>query len=111
MTLPNSANAVVEPSKIANYLLAFDHPEGASKAEFFTLFGFTQENPVLLCAALLAHANTQPVIEITKSAYGTKYRIEGPLSCPDGRTPRIRSIWILDIGSEIPRLVTAYPLE
>ena len=39
--LPNAENALVERSKVTDYLLAFDHPEGAGKAEFFTRLGFT----------------------------------------------------------------------
>jgi hypothetical protein len=33
--LPNVENAVVEDLKLSGYLLAFDHPEAAGKAEFF----------------------------------------------------------------------------
>jgi len=33
--LPNVENAVVEDIKLSGYLLAFNHPEGAGKAEFF----------------------------------------------------------------------------
>jgi hypothetical protein len=37
--LPNVENAVVEDLKLSGYLLAFDHPEGAGKAEFFSSSG------------------------------------------------------------------------
>lgn len=30
---------------------------------------------------------------------------------PDGRLPQVRSVWIVDSGKEVARLVTAYPLE
>jgi hypothetical protein len=39
--LPNASKARVDRSKVVDYLLAIDHPEGAGKAEFFTQFGFT----------------------------------------------------------------------
>jgi hypothetical protein len=108
--LPNSDRASVEQSKITNYLLAFDHPEGAGKAEFFTHFGFTVSGWQVLADALTAHAQMQGVSLVSESVYGTKYRIDGPISCPDGRSPSIRAIWIIDAGSEFPRLVTAFPL-
>ena len=92
------------------YLLAFDHPEGAAKAEFFASFGFTAAEWELLAEALLAHARTHDVSSSTRSQYGTKYRVDGAISCPDGRTPTIRSVWIIDDGNESPRLVTAHPL-
>ena len=109
MNLPNAANAHVEPAKIVNYLLAPEHPEGAGKAEFFTHFGFTVDEWQLLAEALLAHALTLRVASMSETQYGTKYRIEGPVVCPDGRTPSIRTVWIIDRGADKPRLVTAHP--
>jgi hypothetical protein len=107
--LPNSDNAVVEQSKITHYLLAFDHPEGAGKAEFFTRFGFTEAKWQTLAEALITHARTHPVTSKSETRYGTKFRIEGPISCPDGRSPSIRAVWIIDAGTDFPRLVTAHP--
>jgi hypothetical protein len=108
--LPKAENARVEQSKITDYLLAFDHPEGAGKAEFFTSFGFSVAQWQVLADALLAHARTHPVSSSSRSEYGTKYRIDGPISCPDGRTLTIRAVWIIDEGADSPRLVTAHPL-
>ena len=110
MDLPNAINAYAERSKIIDYLLAFDHPEGGSKAEFFTRFGFTADTWQVLADALIAHARTHPVCSTSESKHGTKYRIDGQVSCPDGRSPSIRAVWIIDTGAEAPRLVTAYPL-
>ena len=42
MRLPNANRARVDPDKIEKYLLSHDHPDGASKARFFELFGFQQ---------------------------------------------------------------------
>jgi len=108
--LPNAINAYAERSKIVGYLLAFDHPEGGGKAEFFTRFGFTADEWQVLADALIAHAGTHPVSSTSESKYGTKYRIEGQIPCPDGRSPSIRAVWIIDTGADAPRLVTAHPL-
>ena len=43
MKLPNPDKLVVEREKIANYLLNPVHRFGASKARFFTHFGFRVE--------------------------------------------------------------------
>ena len=110
VNLPNADDALVEQSKIADYLLAFDHPEGASKAEFFSSFGFTAGDWQDLAYALVEHARAHPVSSMMKSSYGTKYGIDGPIHCPDGRTPSIRAVWIIDAGGQNPRLVTAHPL-
>ncbi len=37
-----------------------------------------------------------------------KYILEGPLSAPDGRRPRVRTIWFAANGETTLRLVTAY---
>ena len=101
MRLPNVENARVERNKFTDYLLAFDHPEGAAKAESFASFGFTMTQWELLAEALLAHARSHEVSSSSRSQYGTKYRIDGAISCPDGRAPTIRSVWIIDEDSVI----------
>ena len=40
-----------------------------------------------------------------------KYTLTGCLQSPSGRLPVVQTIWIIDRGEEIPRLVTAYPHE
>jgi hypothetical protein len=64
----------------------------------------------ILANALLTHASTNKVSSVSSSQFGTKYRIDGPILCPDTRAPSIRAVWIIDEGSNVPRLVTAYPL-
>jgi hypothetical protein len=108
--LPNAAHAVVEESKITDYLLAFDHPEGSGKAEFFSSFGFVVTDWQVLARAFVDHAQSHPVSSVTRSSYGMKYRIDGPIQCPDGRSPLIRAVWIVDDGAQFPRLVTAHPV-
>ena len=110
MILPNAHIAIVDQNKVTNYLLAFDHPEGAGKAVFFRHFGFTVGEWQILAKTLIKHAQSHPVASISDTEHGTKYRVEGRIECPDGRFPTIRAVWIVDIGSEVPRLVTAYPL-
>src|SRR5260370_135705 len=42
---------------------------------------------------------------------GPRYEVEGELAAPDGRRPRIRTVWQIDTGQIVPRLITAYPVE
>ena len=44
MKLPNADHLRVDCEKIAEYLLSLTHPDGHSKAEFFTRFGFFLEH-------------------------------------------------------------------
>lgn len=111
VTLPGIEIAVIEERKVIGYLLATDHPEGASKAAFFGAHGFQRGNWQMLAEALRDHARRNAVSEVSQSPYGTKYAVDGPLRSPDGHTPKVQAIWIVDAGAEFPRLVTAYPID
>lgn len=111
MKLPDLANASIDCEKITNYLLNADHSEGGHKAAFFASFGFRLAGWQIFASALLRHAADNPVARETSTSYGTMYAVEGPLHCPDRRTPEVRVIWIVNRGSTAPRLVTAYPLK
>ena len=56
MRLPNAERAQIDPAKVRDYLLAPDHPDGASKARFFAALGFARARWPLLRDALLAVA-------------------------------------------------------
>lgn len=111
MKLPNAELAKVEREKITEYLLNPAHRYGASKARFFSSFGFRPEAWDVLAAALREHGQRNDVTRISDTPFGPRYEIEGVLPAPDGRAPRIRSVWQLDEGGVAPRLITAYPLE
>lgn len=42
---------------------------------------------------------------------GVKYVVEGALPSPDGRNPRVRSVWMIDGGRSYPRLISAYAFD
>ena len=109
--LPNMDKAIVEREKILGYLLNAEHRIGASKARFFTKFGFTAEKWEQLAKALLVHGQTHEVKRMRETNFGPRYEVEGALETPDGREPFIRSVWQMDKGEVAPRLITAYPLE
>jgi hypothetical protein len=44
-----------------------------------------------------------------QSEYGVVYEIEGPITTPNGRTVRFRSVWQVDTGTDVPRFITMYP--
>jgi hypothetical protein len=110
MKLPNGHLAIVEREKITGYLLDPTHRFGASKARFFTAFGFETGNWTALAQALRAHARANEVSSTKETGFGPRFEMDGPLDSPDGRKPRIRTVWQLDHGALAPRLITAYPL-
>lgn len=111
MKLPNAESSVVPPEKITDYLLNPVHPDGAGKAQFFASMGFRREEWRTLAAALRRIGQENPVTESMESAHGRKYVIDGRMETAIGRRPMVRTIWIVDQGSDNPRLVSAYPQE
>jgi hypothetical protein len=109
MKVPNYENANVSRQKIVNYLLSFTHRDGRAKAQFFSKFGFVAENWEAMAEALKQHVAVHHILRIEPSPFGTRYIIEGELECPDGRTPRVRSVWFIAAGEEGPHFVTADP--
>jgi len=111
MKLPNAELAVVPPEKVADYLLNPAHPDGAGKAQFFVRMGFRREDWQTPAAALRRVAEQGEVTLSLESRHGRKYVLDGHIDTPTGRTPLVRTVWIMDAGTEIPRLVSAYPME
>jgi hypothetical protein len=71
-------------------------------------FGFRVEEWETLAAALKEIALSNPVTSMVKSPYGTRYTVDGLLRTPDGRSPLVRTVWIVEAENP-PRLITAYP--
>jgi hypothetical protein len=111
MKLPNADLARVERAKIENYLLSHDHPDGATKARLFELFGFRRSMWEVLAAALREHGQVNQVNRTVETGYGMRYIVDGELRTPGGRRPTVRTVWIVESGLEGPRLITAHPIE
>lgn len=111
MELPNKSNAYVAISKIVDYLLSESHAVGKSKARFFRSFGFEETNIAQFEQGLINIAQTESVTESIETSFGIKYVIDGELETPKGVMIHLRTIWIIEKGDDIPRLVTAHPLD
>lgn len=110
MKLPHAAKARVERKKIVEYLLSLSHPDGSAKARFFIRFGFSFERWKIFAEALRQHGRTHDVSASIGSRHGTRYSVDGSLETPDGRNPKVRTVWVVAKRSKSPRLVTAYPI-
>jgi hypothetical protein len=73
--LPNAAQAIVEPSKVRDYLLSKAHSVGRFKAIFFLALGCSSDNWQVLAQDLLALAAGEPAREGQFSPYGQKYEV------------------------------------
>ncbi|HSG43355.1 MAG TPA: hypothetical protein VLA72_09400 [Anaerolineales bacterium] len=111
MELPNKSNAQVPLNKIINYLLSETHSVGKSKAKYFRSYGFDDASASNLMNGLLTIAHNSPVESSERSRYGTKYVLDGKLDTPNNDTIQVRTVWIIETDDDIPRFVTAYPVE
>jgi hypothetical protein len=110
MKLPHVAKARVERKKIVEYLLSSSHPDGSAKARFFVRFGFSSDEWKIFARALRQHGRVHDVSSSIESKYGRRYSVDGLIETPDGRNPKVRTVWVLAKRSKSPRLVTAYPI-
>jgi hypothetical protein len=108
--IPDRAHSRVDRSKIVDYLLSTTHPDGRAKAEFFLRFGFRADRWHELADALRGVGAANPVASLVETAYGLRYTVDGPVRAPDGRAPRVRTVWIVEPGEVSARLITAHPL-
>ena len=109
MKVPHAYNSEVSDRKLTSYLLDHAHPQNKGKAAFYEIVGFTQENSDALRGALLAHILNNEVAKFISTDFGIRYVVEGWMLCPNGKQYPIRSVWFIEKGEEIPKLVTAYP--
>lgn len=109
MKLPNADKALIEREKILDYLLNPQHPENGGKAGFFTQLGFEPARWEQLAESLKRLAAESEVLIASESAFGRKYVVVGQIHSPTGKSSFVQSIWIMDKGRDVARLVTAYP--
>ena len=109
MKLPNADKALIQREKIADYLLNAAHPDNNGKAEFFESFGFRLADWETLVKAFRQAALDGEVIQHLETWHGVKYVLDAAMETPSGKSPLVRTVWIVDRGRNCPRLVTAYP--
>lgn len=107
--LPNAQHAIVDPSKVRDYLLLPTHPIGHFKAVVFNALGYTVEDWPLLVKDLMVVARSEPAVAGRPSPYGEKYEVSDKLISPNGRSAKFTTVWLPKSGERIPRFVTATP--
>jgi hypothetical protein len=109
--LPNAHLAIIDDSKVRDYLLSATHPVGRAKARFFRGLGFSAGHWPWLAHALRQHAETGDASPVGMTPYGRKFAVRAMLRGPSGRSALVVSIWLLARDVARPRLITAYPLQ
>src|SRR5689334_3791841 len=100
MRLPNADLAVVDRVKITEYLLNPEHPDNGGKAGFFFALEFLRDDWDRLADVLRKLTLTADVTESMETVHGKKYIVDGELENPAGKAASVRSIWIIDTGTD-----------
>ena len=110
MIISNAKNAVVDIRKLRDYCLNLEHSDGKHKARLFSsILGMTADNAEDLRQILLEVIQTHEVQLGRQDDFGQRYTLDFPIEWQN-RSATLRSSWIVERGSEIPRLTICYPL-
>jgi hypothetical protein len=109
MNIPNSDRAIIEQSKITNYLLNVEHKNGKSKARLLFRYGYSVDNWQQLEADIRRFHLSEDVSLIKETPYGIRYEISANLLTPINRLLLVRTVWQIDKGTDFPRLITLVP--
>lgn len=109
MKLPRNQEAIVTEVKITAYLLSESHPVGKAKARYFKKIGYSEKNVAQLRQDLIEIAVNNAVSEEVGTLFGVKYIVDGEVITPIGIRARLRTVWIIETGDNLPLFVTAYP--
>ncbi len=110
MKIPNAERATVDIHKLRDYCLNPQHNKGKHKARLFAaLLGMSPNDAEELRDALLEAIREQDAQLAEKNAYGQRYTLDFTLNWKD-KQATIRSAWIIETNSDIPKLTTAFPL-
>jgi hypothetical protein len=110
MFIPNAENSVVDIRKLRDYCLNSKHNDGKHKARLFSsLLGMTADNAEELLQILLEVVQIHEARLGRQDKFGQRYTLDFTIEWQN-RSATLRSGWIVEHGSEIPRLTTCYPL-
>ena len=108
MQLPNRVLSIIAQEKLTEYVLNTRHKRGGTKARLLVQFGYTVQNWRRL-EADIRHGLYAEVDLVRPTEYGMRYEIRMMLQTPRGVPLTVRTIWQIDDGREVPRLITLYP--
>jgi hypothetical protein len=107
--LRNAGSAIIDPRKLRDYALNFQHATGRYKAAFFAQMGYVSEHWQDLEKDIREQHLILPAKPGKVSPFGVKYTVTGPLIGPAGITRQITTVWIIRSGKDNPELVTIEP--
>jgi hypothetical protein len=108
MNLPDAGSAVVDIGKLRDYSLNPQHESGKHKARVFkSALGLTADDAECLRERILSAAQTEEAVARPDSPFGANYVIDVFVE-RKGRTALVRTAWIVEFGTDFPRLTSCY---
>lgn len=110
MRLPNSERAVVKIAKLREYSLNPTHEVGKHKARIFkAALGITIDDADWLRERILEMVGDLTAFAGEPSPFGSKYIVD-ILMEREGQEATVRTTWIIEFGTDFPRLTSCYIL-
>jgi hypothetical protein len=110
MLIPHLENAVVDIRKLRDYCLNLEHDDGKHKARLFSsILGMTANDAEELRQILLEAIKTHEAQLGRVDNFGQRYTVDFTIEWQN-KSARLRSGWIVEHDSDIPKLTTCYPL-
>lgn len=109
MKVPNAKLAFVDQTKIIDYLLDPDHLYGGPKARLLLALGYSPDRWQQLAIDLLTGLQASDFLASVETRWGTRYVVAMALNTPSTKIAQFQTIWQIDLGTDVPRLITIYP--
>ncbi len=110
MLIPNANNAIVDIRKLRDYCLNTEHDDGKHKARLFSsILSMKAEHAEELRLILLEIIRTHEAVLGRSDRFGQRYTVDFEITWQN-RNATLRSGWIIEHSSDIPKLTTCYPL-
>ena len=108
--LPNVEKVTVDTRKVTEYALNPNNTSGgANKARVFeSVLGYNQSNSNHLMQQIQNKLPTSKAILGKADKYGRRFTVDIPITGPNGKTAIVRTGWILEPGSDVPRMTTIF---
>ena len=108
MKLPNPHKAVVDIAKLRDCSLNLNHSVGGHKARVFrAALGLTVEQAPWLRQKAFEIAVTGDAVPGAASVFGDTYVVDAWIRYKD-KTALVRFSWIVEFGTDFPRLTSCY---
>ena len=105
MKLP--ADTIIAPNKLKQYLLRLRVED--DKSQFLGLAGYTLTDADRLLRDIREQVLPLDAEFYEETEYGSKYRIRGTLTGPNGRILRVVTIWMKENATNQVKFVTLFP--